>query len=38
MQGIVYSFFLVKNFTGFLKKNFRKMLEIYNKIPEIYPS
>lgn len=34
MQGIVYRFFLVKNFSGFFEKNFRKMLEIYNKIPE----
>lgn len=34
MQGIVYRFFLVKNFSGFFVKNFRKMLEIFNKISE----
>lgn len=34
MQGIVYRFFLVKNFSGFFEKKIRKMLEIYNKISE----
>lgn len=37
MQGIVYRFFLVKNFSGFFEKNFRKMLEIFNKISENLP-
>lgn len=37
MQGIVYSFFLVKNFSGFFVKNFRKMLEIVNKNSENLP-